>query len=72
MEMEKISFHDAIVALAKKSGIEVVYDGNIEYQEKPEENKRDLYKELYTRVAGSFTYILNQTPQCHKQWCENQ
>lgn len=63
MEMEKISFHDAVVALAKKSGVEIVYDGNVEYQEKPEENKKNLYKELYTRVAGSFAYILNQTPQ---------
>ena len=53
MEMEKFSFHDAVVALAKKSGVEIVYDGNVEYQEKPEENKKNLYKELYTRVAGS-------------------
>ena len=66
MEVEKTSFYEAVVALAKKSGVELVFDGNVDYAEKPEENQKELYKELYTRVAGSFSYILTQTPQGKK------
>ena len=66
MEVEKTSFYEAVVALAKKSGVELVFEGNVDYAEKPEENQKELYKELYTRVAGSFSYILTQTPQGKK------
>ena len=66
MEVEKTSFYEAVVALAKKSGVELVFEGNVDYVEKPEENQKELYKELYTRVAGSFSYILTQTPQGKK------
>ena len=63
MEMEKVSFYEAVVTLAKKAGVEIIFEGNVEYQEAPENSQRDLYKELYTRVAGSYNYILNHTPQ---------
>lgn len=63
MEVEKVTYSEAILALAKKTGVEVIYDGNVtDY--KPEDNKKDLYKELYTRVAGSFRYLLTSTEQC--------
>lgn len=63
MEMEKVSFYEAALALAKKSGVEIIFDGNVEYVEKPENNQKDLYKELYTRVAGSFSYLLYNSEQ---------
>ena len=63
MEMEKVTYPEAIMALAKKTGIEIIYDGNdVNYV--PEDNKKDQYKELYTRVAGSFRYLLTSTEQC--------
>ncbi|MBQ0165962.1 MAG: DNA primase [Treponema sp.] len=63
MEVEKVTYSEAILALAKKTGVEVIYDGNaVDY--KPEDNKKDQYKELYTRVAGSFRYLLTSTEQC--------
>lgn len=65
MEMEKVTYPEAITALAKKSGIEIIYDGNdVDYV--PEDNKKDQYKELYTRVAGSFRYLLTSTEQCQE------
>lgn len=65
MEVEKVTYSEAILALAKKTGVEVVYDGNaVDY--KPEDNKKDQYKELYTRVAGSFRYLLTSTEQCQE------
>ena len=66
MEIEKLSFYDAVVALAKKVGVELIFEGNSNYQENPETSKKELYKDLYTRVAGSFSYLLNQTPQGKK------
>ena len=73
MEMEKVSFYEAALALAKKSGVEVVFDGNVNYTEKPEDSQKDLYKELYTRVAGSFSYLLYETEQGKqaKEYLEN-
>ena len=62
MEMEKASFTEAVTALAKKNGIPIEYEGN-EVEYKPEENKKELYKELYSRVAGTFRYFLTSTDQ---------
>lgn len=63
-EMEKVTFHDAVIALAKKGGIEVVFDNNADNSIiDSKEATKDLYKELYSRVAGSYKYILHSTPQ---------
>lgn len=60
MEMEKTSFVDSVVALAKKSGIEVVYDGDSNFV--PEQNnQKDEYISMYTRIAGTFRYLLTST-----------
>ena len=60
MEMEKLSFPDAVLQLAKKYGIEVVFDGNDTYV--PENtNKREEYVELYNRLADTYRYFLTQT-----------
>lgn len=73
MEVEKLSFYEAVVALAKKSGVELIFEGNQEYKENPDTNKKELYKDLYTRVAGSFAYLLTQSSQgkMAKEYLEN-
>ncbi len=60
MEVERMGFTDAVEALAKKAGIEVVYDSGSSGKDDSfkEQNLRDQYKELYTRVAGSYHYVL--------------
>ncbi len=60
MEMEKVSFTEAVVSLAKKNGIEVIYDGS-NYQEPEQINTKDLYIDLYTKVSGTYHYFLTQT-----------
>jgi DNA primase len=63
MEMEKISFSEAVQSLAKKYNVQVEYEEGAAVQYQPEDNKKDLYKELYTRVAGSFHYCLTSTKE---------
>lgn len=59
MEMEKLSFVEAVLALAKKNNIEVIYEGNADFIPQ-KDSTSDAYKELYTRVSGSFHYFLTQ------------
>lgn len=61
MEIEKIPFTDAVIQLAKKSGIEVIYEGNSIVQENPLEKKKDEYFDLYSRTCGTFHYFLIET-----------
>jgi DNA primase len=56
-EIEKVSFVEAVKALAKKSGVEIQYDGNVQNFE-AENTKNDEFTDLYTRVAGVFHYLL--------------
>ncbi|MCR5606473.1 MAG: DNA primase [Treponema sp.] len=64
MDYNKISYSEAILELAKRSNIPVVYDGGAgdspvvdkSYEEK------EQYIELYTRVANMFNYLLLNTP----------
>jgi DNA primase len=62
MEMEKLSYPDAIKALARKMGIEIVYeDGNPE----PKEDislKEELF-ELYRRTTITFQHFLHEKPE---------
>jgi DNA primase len=53
-EIEKLTFVEAVLALAKKSGAEVIYDGN--YVEEKDETVD--YSDLYNRVAGTFHFLL--------------
>jgi len=56
MEVEKLSFPEAVRLLAEKAGVEIeVEDG--EFREKA------AYLELYRRVAGTFNYLLLNHPQ---------
>ncbi len=60
MNMEKTSFQDAALALAKKAGISVIYDGNSPAQI-PQNSKKDDYIELYGRISGTYNYLLTSS-----------
>jgi DNA primase len=60
MEMEKLTFPEAVETLAKRLGIEVIYDGSQNKGEDRGARKEELY-DLYQRVAGSFSYWLMKT-----------
>lgn len=60
MEMEKISYTEAIVNLAKRASIEVIYTEGGAPQEKPD-NTRELIIDLYNRVSGTYHYFLLET-----------
>ena len=67
-EIEKVSFYDAVHALAKRSGIPIVYDGNVKENQEEEQQrkyKKDLL-ELYKKVAGMFNYFLVSTEMGNK------
>ncbi len=58
--MEKLSFPEAALALAKKAGIEVKYDGsNVPYT--PQNSAKDEYIELYGRMSGTYNYFLTSS-----------
>lgn len=63
MNMEKLSYPESVEFLAKRAGVRLSYtDGGSETQRTdPNAKLKDEYKNLYTRVAGSFHYMLTQT-----------
>ena len=62
MEMEKLSFIEAVEALAKRAGIPVVYaEGS--YQASSEDTFKETLLELYERVSGTFHYFLLNTSE---------
>ena len=61
MEIEKLSFTEAVVQLAKKTGIEVVYEGANFVQENPLEKRKDEIYDLYSRTSGTFHFFLTQS-----------
>lgn len=63
MEIDKLSFVEAVTYIAKKNGIEIKYEGNYDPQIIKEINEKDQILELYNRVAGSFHYLLTETSQ---------
>ncbi len=66
MEMEKLSFVEAIQSLAKRSGVEVIWEGGDGRPDVPVDNTKEQLTELYDRVAGSFHYLLVESPQGEK------
>ena len=61
MEIEKLSFSEAVGVLAKRAGV-VLQNDNKEY----DAAARDAYTELYRRVSHSFHYLLmNGDDTCH-------
>jgi DNA primase, catalytic core len=61
MEMEKVSYTDAVRALAKRAGIEVQYSGGEIPEHSHDDDIRDQYIDLYERAATLFHYLLTQT-----------
>lgn len=64
--MEKLSYPEAIVFLAKQAGVEVVYSGAYRSQNQEDSQRnslKDQFIDLYTRVAGSYHYCLTSTPE---------
>lgn len=60
MEIDKLSFTEAVIQLAKKAGVEVIYDGGNAPIEQVD-NKKDEYIELYSRTCGTFHYFLTES-----------
>ncbi|HOC30200.1 MAG TPA: DNA primase [Treponemataceae bacterium] len=60
MEIEKLTFVETVESLARKFGIEIVYDGGNAPIVQKDTTKDELLK-LYDRVAGSFHYLLTQS-----------
>jgi len=56
MEIEKVPFVDAVTLLAERAGVRIDLQGTSEA-----DLRQNALRELYDRVAGSFTYILNET-----------
>ena len=56
MEIEKISFPEAVRLLAEKAGVELEI-------EEGDTRDKEAYLELYRRVAGTFHYLLLHHPQ---------
>ena len=61
MEMEKIRFPEALKLLGKKFGIEVKYTNNYTPSAQKADNSKELYIDLYNRVADMFHYGLVKT-----------
>lgn len=60
MEMEKVTFYEATLALAKRSGVEVIYDGNA-VPDIPQDTTKDQYIELYIRMSGTYHFFLTSS-----------
>ena len=61
-EMDKLSFPEAVEALASKLGIEVTYEGgDAPIRSDAAIERKERLVELYERVAGSFHHILMNT-----------
>jgi DNA primase len=62
MEMEKITYPEAVKNLARKIGIEIVYEeGGV--QEEQDNSQKDELFELYRRTTLTFTHFLHEKPE---------
>jgi len=62
MEMEKITFPEAIKEIARKMGIEIIYEEGSGEEEQDNSQKEELY-ELYRRTTLTFTHFLLEKPE---------
>ncbi len=60
MEMEHLTFPEAVQTLARKAGVALQEETE---EDKKHRNQVDALYELYERIAGSFHYILLNSPQ---------
>ncbi|MDR1506932.1 MAG: DNA primase [Treponema sp.] len=63
MEMDKLSFGEALETLAKKFGIELAYESGNFAPDTERRNRLDALSELYRRVAVSFHHLLMEKPE---------
>ncbi|MDR1238751.1 MAG: DNA primase [Treponema sp.] len=67
MEMDKLSFPEAIETLARRVGVEMVYensdDGAWPAKDPEENNRKEELAELYRRVTVSFRHWLTEKPE---------
>ncbi|MBQ7158865.1 MAG: DNA primase [Treponema sp.] len=61
MEMEKLSYPEAIVQLAKRTGVEVRYEDGFNPELAKKDTTKDELIQLYERVSTMFHYLLTQT-----------
>ena len=66
MEMEKLSYPEAVTSLAKRSGIPIQYEDGAPPADYKKDDTVDRLIELYDRVATSFQYMLLETEQGKK------
>ncbi|MBQ9626504.1 MAG: DNA primase [Treponema sp.] len=62
MEMEKLSYPEALQELAKRHNIEITYEGGSFVPQKKDDDL-DTIREVYNRITSTFHYFLTQTPQ---------
>lgn len=65
MEMEKVSYVDAITSLAKRFGIEIIYESG-SYTPEVKDNTKEILIDLYNRTASMFHYMLTESEQGKK------
>jgi DNA primase len=65
MEMDKLTYPEAIKTLARKLGVEMAYEdgGGEDYDHDAENTRKEALFELYRRVAGTFQYFLKERPE---------
>ncbi|MDR0376075.1 MAG: DNA primase [Treponema sp.] len=63
MEMDKLSFPEAVETLAKRFGVALQYEAGGNAETDKYAAKIEALFDLYSRVAGSFHYLLAKTPQ---------
>ncbi|GMO45120.1 MAG: DNA primase [Treponemataceae bacterium] len=62
-EIEKVSFVEAVQALAKRAGVQLEYDGAPPAEAELARAKNDEALGLYGRVAGTFHFLLTSNPR---------
>jgi DNA primase len=62
MEMEKITYPEAIKILARKIGVQIIYEEGSQQEEQESSQKDELY-ELYRRTTLTFTHFLLEKPE---------
>ncbi|MDR1221132.1 MAG: DNA primase [Treponema sp.] len=63
MEMDKLTFPEAVERLAKRFGVALQYEAGGNAETDKNAAKTEALFDLYSRVAGSFHYLLAKTPQ---------
>jgi len=62
MEIESLTYPEALKNLADKMGIEIVYEEGSDAETEDKSIKNDLY-ELYARTTKTFQHFLNEKPE---------